>query len=197
MQKLAAIAVALVALSGFARAQSGGQDIDYGAMKRAKTGDWAEYSASMSKGTATKLKLKITLVEKTAKNMTIEMVNSTPAFAINAHLEYTAEAADQWKLSGGKLTMGNQPAQPLPPEQLAQAAPIKKGGEPGKLVGEESVTTPAGEFKCRHYKKTVPMPAGQAEVDMWMSDKVAPTGLVKQVIQQQGVEVVLQKMGSK
>jgi hypothetical protein len=42
-----------------------------------------------------------------------------------------------------------------------------------ELVGTESVTVPAGTFSCEHYK----MKDGSS--DAWVSDKVAPWGLVK------------------
>jgi hypothetical protein len=42
-----------------------------------------------------------------------------------------------------------------------------------ELVGTESVTVPAGTFSCQHYR----MKDGSS--DAWVSDKVAPWGLVK------------------
>lgn len=45
--------------------------------------------------------------------------------------------------------------------------------EKAELVGTESVTVPAGTFSCEHYR----MKDGSA--DVWVSDKVAPWGLVK------------------
>lgn len=42
-----------------------------------------------------------------------------------------------------------------------------------ELVGTESITVPAGTFSCEHYR----MKDGSA--DAWISDKVAPMGLVK------------------
>jgi hypothetical protein len=42
-----------------------------------------------------------------------------------------------------------------------------------ELVGTESVTVPAGTFSCEHYR------AKDGSGDAWISDKVAPWGLVK------------------
>jgi hypothetical protein len=42
-----------------------------------------------------------------------------------------------------------------------------------ELVGTETVTVPAGTFSCEHYKMK------DSSSDAWVSDKVAPWGLVK------------------
>jgi hypothetical protein len=42
-----------------------------------------------------------------------------------------------------------------------------------ELVGSESVTVPAGTFTCDHYR------AKDGSSDVWISDKVAPWGMVK------------------
>jgi hypothetical protein len=42
-----------------------------------------------------------------------------------------------------------------------------------ELVGTESVTVPAGTFSCQHYR------AKDGSSDVWISEKVAPWGLVK------------------
>lgn len=45
----------------------------------------------------------------------------------------------------------------------------------GVLVGTESVTTPAGTFSCQHYQSK------DKSWDAWITDKVAPYGVVKSV----------------
>jgi hypothetical protein len=45
--------------------------------------------------------------------------------------------------------------------------------EKAQLVGTESITVPAGTFNCQHYR----MKDGSS--DAWVTDKVAPWGLVK------------------
>jgi hypothetical protein len=47
---------------------------------------------------------------------------------------------------------------------------VRKGAE---RVGAEDVTTPAGTFSCEHYRTK------DGATDVWVSDKVAPWGLVK------------------
>jgi hypothetical protein len=64
------------------------------------------------------------------------------------------------------LTMnpGSRRMQPTTPANIAEKA---------EVVGTESVTVPAGTFSCTHYR----MKDGSG--DAWVSDKVAPWGLVK------------------
>jgi len=52
----------------------------------------------------------------------------------------------------------------------AQAADVRTGAE---RVGTEDVTTPAGTFACAHYRSR------DGATDVWVSDQVAPWGLVK------------------
>lgn len=49
--------------------------------------------------------------------------------------------------------------------------------EMGKFsqVGTETITVPAGTFSCQHWKKS------DGSSDVWVSDKVAPVGMVKEV----------------
>jgi hypothetical protein len=42
--------------------------------------------------------------------------------------------------------------------------------------------------------KSVTTKVGVMDVDMWMSDKVSPSGLVKQTVEKQGVQVLLQSI---
>jgi hypothetical protein len=42
-------------------------------------------------------------------------------------------------------------------------------------VGTETITTPAGTFSCQHWRKK------DGSTDVWLSEKVAPWGLVKMV----------------
>jgi hypothetical protein len=135
-----------------ARAQ---QDVDWDALRKAKPGASAEYVMSMKSAPDKPVKMRITLVEKTDKKLALEMNNDTPMGKIKARLEYVAEGT-AWRLAGGSMTMGTTPPQPIPAEQVQAAEPIKKGGLPGKLVGTETVTTPAGTFKCQHYRNPSP-----------------------------------------
>lgn len=48
---------------------------------------------------------------------------------------------------------------------------------PGEKVGSETITVPAGTFECDHYRKQEP----RGPVDVWISSKVSPYGMVKMV----------------
>ena len=62
------------------------------------------------------------------------------------------------------MNMGGRRMQQSTPSDIREKA---------ELVSTESVTVPAGTFSCQHYK----MKDGSSEA--WISDKVAPWGLVK------------------
>jgi hypothetical protein len=77
-----------------------------------------------------------------------------------------------------------------PPDEEAMELPMgmmaQMGGGPpqsasadirddGTLIGTESITTPAGTFSCQHYQ------AKDKSWDAWVSEKVAPYGVVKSV----------------
>ncbi|HVB28757.1 MAG TPA: hypothetical protein VNG91_02990 [Terriglobia bacterium] len=46
---------------------------------------------------------------------------------------------------------------------------------PGKKIGEETITVPAGTFECEHYRKQ----ENDMPIDYWISTKISPYGLVK------------------
>jgi hypothetical protein len=53
----------------------------------------------------------------------------------------------------------------------------EKGGEPGEKIGTETITVPAGTFVCDHYRTQ----EEGSPVDLWVSTKVSPYGVVKMV----------------
>jgi hypothetical protein len=69
--------------------------------------------------------------------------------------------------------------------RMQQASPIDIADK-AEALGSESVTVPAGTFTCQHYR----MRDGSGEA--WISDKVAPWGLVKSV--NKGDTMVLTKV---
>lgn len=64
---------------------------------------------------------------------------------------------------------------PVEMMQQRQRAPEQHADirEQAEDVGSESITVPAGTFTCEHYR----MKDGSA--DVWVSEKVAPWGVVK------------------
>jgi hypothetical protein len=92
------------------------------------------------------------------------------------------------------MQMGTNPAQDVPAAKLGEGS-IKKTDTPGKLVGSERITVPAGTFDTKHYKHELPKEAGGMTLDVWMSDKAVPTGVVK-MSGAGGIEMVLSKTGT-
>jgi hypothetical protein len=65
---------------------------------------------------------------------------------------------------------------PMMGGRMAQSAPHDiRSDKTIVRVGTETITVPAGTFTCDHYR------ASDSSSDAWISDKVAPWGLVKSV----------------
>lgn len=64
----------------------------------------------------------------------------------------------------------------------------EKTGGPGEKVGTETITVPAGTFECDHYRTE----EEGSPVDLWISSKVSPYGVVKMV--NKDATMVLQKV---
>jgi hypothetical protein len=74
------------------------------------------------------------------------------------------QGQDPMEMDTSMMKMGGRQAPPSTPSDIREKA---------ELVGTETITVPAGTFSCQHYK----MKDGSSEA--WVSDKVAPWGLVK------------------
>lgn len=172
---------ALIGLSGVASAQSGQNPLLFEAMSKAKPGQWAEYSVVAKGGNGKPMKMRYALVEKTADKAAFEIESDSPYGKMLAHMSYTADGPTGWKLTGARVNAGGA-VQDMPADALAAMGGVKKGDSFGKLIGSEEVKTSLGSFPCKHYQKTLNgeggAPAG-AVVDLWMSDKALPMGLVK------------------
>jgi hypothetical protein len=186
------VAVALLASPAFA--QQANNPISFEALSRAKNGQWAEYTMSM-KGQAQSIKMRYALVEKSDKTIGLEVDSNTPMGPMLMHMQFTSGGADTWNMTKAVAKIGEQ-KQYMTAEQL-KTGDVKKSDTPGKLVGTESVTVPAGKFEAKHYTRKVSMPGagGETTLDVWMSDKVEPTGLVKMAASN-GVEAVLTATGN-
>jgi len=78
---------------------------------------------------------------------------------------------------------------------------VNRGGQPSEQsadardraerVGNESVTTPAGTFTCEHWRLK------DRSGDVWISDKVAPWGLVKMTGRESNMTLVRIITGAK
>ena len=102
------------------------------------------------------------------------------------------------KQTGMKRMILQAPGQP-PMEFPMQM--VNRGGQPSEQsadardradrVGSESVTTPAGTFTCEHWRLK------DGSGDVWVSDKVAPWGLVKMTGRESNMTLVRIITGAK
>lgn len=60
-------------------------------------------------------------------------------------------------------------------QERSQPGQESGNGGPGKKIGTENVTVPAGNFECEHYRKQ----ENGKTIDYWVSTKVSPYGVVK------------------
>jgi len=191
MRNLLAI-FAVVSVAGVASAQHS-NPMSYDAMAKAKQGAWAEYTMSVP-GSPQKLTVRYAVVEKNEREMTMETDSQTPMGPVHSSMTFAPSPPDAWKLVKARIQMGTQPVQDVPAAKLTEGS-VKKSDSPGKLVGAEKITVPAGTFETKHYKNEMPKEAGGMTLDVWMSDKAIPTGVVK-MSGAGGIEMVLAKVGS-
>jgi hypothetical protein len=190
MRNLLAI-LAVVSIAGVASAQHS-NPMSYDAMAKAKQGAWAEYTMSVP-GSPQKLTVRYAVVEKNEREMTMETDSQTPMGPVHSSMTFAPSPPDAWKLVKARIQMGTQPVQDVPAAKLTEGS-VKKSDSPGKLVGAEKITVPAGTFETKHYKNEMPKEAGGMTLDVWMSDKAIPTGVVK-MSAAGGVEMVLAQTG--
>jgi len=75
------------------------------------------------------------------------------------------------------VQMPGRPPMLMPDEMMTSHQPFKFNDAKATSVdlGSQSVTTPAGTFSCEHYRQK------DGSSEFWVSEKVAPIGLVKSV----------------
>jgi hypothetical protein len=97
---------------------------------------------------------------------------------------------DRPVVESGYIQVGNKAPMVLPKQHLAGVGGLDVGlfmlseaelrnGKTGdlKLVGPETLTTPAGTVACSHYR----LDKGGQKIDAWISDEARPIGLVRMV----------------
>ena len=171
----------------------GGVNFDIATLARSPLGAWSDYTMGKA-GSDKSLTIRYSLVDKTPQKLALEIDTPTPKGSVIMRFDFAA-LGDAWKLAGGKMQRGTE-SMDMPKDQLDATPPMKKGALPGEFVGNESITIPAGTFACKHYRsKVVPDDAKSPIMDMWVSDKVAPTGLVKSELSPLGITMVLGAQG--
>ena len=186
--------VIVTCFAGVAGAQQQ-NPISFDALAKSKAGQWSEYTMT-AKGQPQTIKMKYALVAKSAKEAAYEIDSVTPMGPVLLHMAYEPGDADTWKLVKARMQIGAN-SQDMPANQLSQGG-IKKGDVFGKLIGTEQIKTAVGTYSCKHYQKPIPVdantPAGST-IDVWMSDKALPTGMVK-MADSRGAEAVLTAAGA-
>jgi hypothetical protein len=144
---------------------------------RLPLGGFAEYGFSM--GGRPPWRQKFSLVGRDAQAQHIEaLVEGGPLgpgsrALVRIDLDPRADGAERVKrlvMRAGDLAPMEFPAgSALPGDQFAKL-------DPRKLVGDRSVTVPAGTFRTRYYKEL--LPDGET-VEYWVDQQVVPFGIVK------------------
>jgi hypothetical protein len=146
-------------------------------LRKVEVGSWASYSAAMGGMT---MSTKIALVARDNSSVSME----------------TSMAGGMMAMMGGKMTIKVV----MEPDPTTAAKPVKQAvmqvgdqdpmlapdtkqaqkyskPDPSTLVGKETIKVAAGSFKTAHYRNKTE----QGTADVWVSEDVLPTGLVKLV----------------
>ncbi|MCM8794365.1 MAG: hypothetical protein NC819_00960 [Candidatus Omnitrophica bacterium] len=86
------------------------------------------------------------------------------------------------------MKAGKEPAIEMPLNMMGSSAPSTNLKQTATLIGKETISTPAGNFVCDHYQDD---DRGNV-VDVWVTPKVSPYGLVKMT--SKGMNMVLSKV---
>jgi hypothetical protein len=176
---------------------SGGLSFDVGVLSKAPAGAWADYAMTPTTPTPTTkaMTIRYSLVERTPKKMALEIDTPTPKGDVVVHFDLVPVDHDTWKLVGGRMKRGDDMAD-MSKDEIAAAPAMKAGAQPGPLVGTESITVPAGTFPCKHYRNKLTAEDNGPVLDVWVSDAVAPTGLVKSMLSPAGITMQLAAVGT-
>jgi len=176
MQKIL-VALSILLFSFNARAQAPGVPagmplvVD---MAKLEVGAWADYKMSMG---SIDLASRWALVARDAKTNTLEMTTTGAAVAKPVVLRMVLAADPTTDLKPRRpmvVQFGHEDPMLAPPE-----TPVQRFQRPDdtNLVGTEELKVAAGTFATRHYREKNAM----GTVDIWVSETVAPLGVVKVV----------------
>jgi hypothetical protein len=177
MRKLLVTLLAAALLPSAARAQAPGVPaamplvVD---MTKTEIGAWAEYKMAMG---SILLTSRWALVARDATSNTLEVATTGSALAkaVVLRMVLPEDPTSNAKLRKPLvLQLGHDDPMIAPPETLAQRF---QRPDDTNLVGKEEIKVAAGTFKTRHYREKNTM----GTVDIWVSEDVAPLGVVKVV----------------
>jgi len=137
-------------------------------------GSWAKYNMTM--GTMPAMTMKMALVNRSAAGNSLEMSveGGMAARAGNVVTQMTLAPGSTGSVQKLVLQVGTNDPMEMPVEG-AQAHQFAKP-DPKTLVKEETIKVAAGSYKTKHYHDKTPQ--GDT-VDFWVTESVAPIGLVK------------------
>jgi hypothetical protein len=197
MQSVAAAAVFLLTTAGSLWAQ----DNCLEQIKLPPVGRWAEYKAVYNQkepytmryaviGTETREGKKLQWVEmrmtgeKKNRNLISQMLVPGSLTEMGKVQEIVLKSGDQPAMKMDGMMMG------MIRGQLEQQSFYDKVCDKVSLVGQESITVPAGRFETLHFRSS------EHEADSWLAPKV-PFSLIKSVGKQYQMELVAQGDGAK
>jgi hypothetical protein len=137
-------------------------------------GSWAKYNMTM--GTMPPMSMKMALVARTSTGNTLEssMEGGLAAKAGKVVSQMVLGPGSEGTVSKMVLQVGGNDPMEMP-IQAAQGKQFSKP-DPKTFVKEETVKVAGGSFKTKHYHDK----SAQGDtVDYWVSENVAPLGLVK------------------
>jgi hypothetical protein len=145
-------------------------------LAKVASGSWSQYS--MTVGTMPPMTMRMALVGKNAAGNTIEMSveGGMTAKMGKVVTQVTLKPGADWDGNVQKLVLQVGANDPMEmPTNGAQARQFAKP-DPKKLLKDETIKVAAGSFKTKHYRDKT---AQGDSVDFWVTDTVAPIGLVK------------------
>lgn len=174
---LLALVVGLVVLPWSAAAQMSPQPpmpmvVD---LKKVELGSWSSYKLTMGEMNMT---TRFALVARDASSVAMETTMAGGMMAMMGGKMTVKLVMDPDPTTATKpvkqmiMQMGDQDPMLAPDTSAAQKY---SKPDPKTLVGKETLKVPAGSFKTSHYRNKTP----QGTVDVWVSEDVPPTGLVK------------------
>ncbi len=143
-------------------------------LSKITVGSWAKYNMTM--GTMPPMTMKMALVGRSAAGNSLEMSveGGMAAKAGNVVTQMTLAPGSTGSVQKLVLQVGANDPMEMPIEG-AQAHQFAKP-DPKTLVKEETIKVAAGSYKTKHYHDKTPQ--GDT-VDFWVTESVAPIGLVK------------------
>ncbi len=169
------LALILLALPRAVHAQTAGVPVGMPLaidMAKVPVGAWAEYSMTMG---SISLSSRWALVARDSSSNTLELTSSGAAMSkpVVLRMVLAADPTTNPKLKKPIVVkLGHDDPMLAPPDTPVQRF---QRPDPKSLVGQEEIKVAAGTFATSHYRDKNAM----GIVDVWVSDKVPPLGVVK------------------